>query len=252
MKLNSSYVGNVDSTFLINVFKEGFNLLRKYESVLDSATEYIENPSTYNTDEGIIFLDIVGELLDLDISNLDAFYIDSISGYQDLKRRLCDCFEYYYKIRDLVIDDYEAFLPIELDNLVELVRLIKNSYGHLALFLVRQYEIDSLTLDNYNDTVEFSLENACKDLGIVPPFNVILLKDALMDKVKLYKPRIEIFDEYPELEDKFFNKVGEEFYDLYYLTYDDVIGVIEDRIDPESLKRKLNEASKSIQESADK
>lgn len=250
MKLNSSYSGNTDANFLINVFKEGFNLLRKYDNLINTGLDYLEDPSTYTTDEGIIFLDIVGEFLDLEIENLTTFYIDSISGYQDLKRRLCDGFEFYYKIRDLVIDDYDAFLPIEMDNLKELVRLCKSSYGHIALFLVRQFEMESLTVENFNDVVEFSLENGCRDLGISTATAVIDLRGLLLEKVSEYKPRIEIFDEYPELEDKFFNKVGNEFYDLEYLTYDDVMDVIEERLDPEDLKRKLNEASGSIQESA--
>ena len=249
MRLNSSYSGNIDANFLINVFKEGFNLLRKYDSIINTGLDYIENPSTYTTDEGIIFLDIVGEFLDLEIENLTTFYIDSISGYQDLKRRLCDGFEFYYKVRDLVLDDYDAFLPIEMDNLKELVKLCKSSYGHIALFLVRQFEMETLTEENFKDVVEFSLENACKDLGISSAESVLNLRGLLLEKVSEYKPRIEIFDEYPELEDKFFNKVGNEFYDLEYLTYDDVMNVIEEKLDPEDLKRKLNEASGSIQES---
>lgn len=251
MKINTMYSGNTDSNFLMVVFKDGFNLLRKYDNLIVSIENYLEDPSSYTTDEGIIFLDIVGDLIELDVEHLTTFHINSISGYQDLKRRLSDGFENYYKLIDLLTPDYDAFLPIELSNLKEALRLAKNSYGHFALFLVRQFEMDDLTEENFESNVEFSLENACKDLGISGAFNVLSLRDLLNEKVKEYKPRIEIFDEYPDLEDKFFNKVGTEFYDLDYLTYEDVINVIEEKLDPEDLKRKLNEASGNIQESAD-
>lgn len=248
MKVSIDYIGNVDSNYLISVFKDGFSLLRKYDVLIGSIEGYLEEPSSYTTDNGIIFLDEVGDLLELEIPNLYKFYINSISGYLDLKRRLSDGFDAYYKLVELVTPDYDAFLPIEIDNLKEALRLIKVSYGHLSLFLVRQFEMEELTEENFKDTVEFSLENACKDLGFPTAKNVLELREFLLSKISEYKPKIEIFDEYPELEDKFFNKVGQEFYDLNYLTYDDVINVIEERLDPDDLKRRLDEASGNIQD----
>ena len=249
MKLNNGYNGNVDSNFLISVFKDGFNLLRKYDYVINSIEGYLKDPNSYTTDEGIIFLDVIGDVIEIEIPSLTSFYLNSISGYQDLKRRLSDGFDSYYKLVDLVSSDYDAFLPIEMDNLKETLRLAKTSYGHLALFLVRQFEMESIHEENYNERIEFSLENACKDLGFATMNSVFDLREYLLTKVSEYKPKIEIFDEYPDLEDKFFNKVGQEFYDLEYLTYEDVIDIIEEKLDPEDLKRRLDEASGSIQDS---
>lgn len=246
MKLNKEFSGNVDSNYLIDVFKEGFNLLRKYDSLINFASEYIENPSSYTTDEGILFLDVVGDIIELNLGAISSFHLNSLSGYQDLKRRISDAFENYYKLVDLVTPDYDAFLPIELDNLKEALGLAKSSYGHLALFLVRQFEMEGLTEENFKEEVEFSLENACKDLGISSPKAVLDIRDFLTNKVSEYKPQIEIFDEYPELEDKFFEKVGKEFYDLDYLTYEDVMNIIDEKLDPEDLKKKLNDSTRDL------
>lgn len=250
MKLSNNYSSNVDSKFLIDVFKEGFSLLRVYDKLIDLVEGHVENPDGYGNDEGIILLDYMTDLMELDITSLNTFYINSISGYQDLKRRLSDSFDYYYKIIEKVTPDYEAYLPIEIPDLKEVVSMMKASYGHMALFLVRQFEMESLTLENFKDTVEFSLENACSEFGLGAE-GILSLRQLLLERVTEYRPRISVFDEYPDLEDKFFNKVGVEFYDLNYLTYTDVMNVIEDKLDPEDLKRKLNEASGNIQESAD-
>lgn len=252
MKLNRDFENSIDSNYLVSVFKDGFALLRKYDNLIEYIEGYVENPSSYDNDEGIIFLDVIGELIDLNISNLDRFYINSYSGYQDLKRRLSDGFEAYYKVLEIVTPDYDAFLPIQMKDLERVLRLLKSSYGHLALFLVRQFEMEELTVENFKNTVEFSLENACKDLGFIDAESVLTLRGFLSDKVREYKPKIEIFDEYPELEDRFFEKVGQEFYDLDYLTYDDVINIIEEKLDPDDLKRRLDEASGSIQDTTNK
>ena len=249
MKLNKLYNGDVDSKFLISVFKEGFTLLRKLDDVIDSVEGYLENPDGYVIDEGLIFLDVLGDVLDLSIKNLDSFYVNSLSGYQDLKRRISDAFDNYYKLVDLVQGDYDAFVPIEFKVLPELLKVSRSCYGHLALFLVRQFEMESLTVENFNDVVEFSLENACKDLGINTAQNVIKIRDLLLERVSEYKPKIEVFDEYPDLEDKFFEKVGQEFYDLEYLTYEDVMAIIEERLDPEDLRKRLDEITRDIQDS---
>lgn len=252
MKLNRLYSGDADSMFLISVFKEGFTLLRKLDYVIESLENYLENPNSYDIDEGLIFLDAIGDVLDLDVHNLDTFYVNSLSGYQDLKRRISDAFDNYYKFRDLVQGDYDAFVPVEFKNLEVLLKYSKSCYGHLSLFLVRQFEMEELTLENFNDKVEFSLQNACKDLGINNAESVLKVRGFLLEKVNAYKPKIEIFDEYPELEDKFYEKVGQEFYDSDYLTYEDVINVIEEKLDPEDLKKRLDEATRDIQESDNK
>lgn len=252
MKLNRFYSGDADSKFLISVFKEGFTLLTKLDYVIDSVEGYLENPDSYVVDEGLIFLDVLGDVLDLSIKNLDSFYVNSLSGYQDLKRRISDAFDNYYKFKDLVQDDYDAFVPVEFKVLPELLKVTKSCYGHLALFLVRQYEMEELTLENFTEKVEFSLENACKDLGISSPEDVLKIRGLLLERVSEYKPKIEVFDEYPDLEDKFFEKVGNDFYDLDYLTYEDVMDIIEERLDPEDLRKRLDEITRDIQDSDSK
>ena len=56
-----------------------------------------------------------------------------------------------------------------------------------------------------------------------------------------YRPKIAVFEQYPDLEQPFFDKVGEEFYDLEYINVKHVLDIVNDVITAEDLLKELYE-----------
>ena len=238
MEINKySNTVQVDSNYLINALEEGMKLFNLSNKLIDSIVPFIEDKSKYDLDNGTILLDKLEELTSLNVKTVESFHLNAVSGYQDLRRRLFDTFESYYRLLAIINPTLDAFIPLDMDELNEVLELLKRMSGHLGIFIMRQFEFET-SKENMEFAVEVYLGNHKMGLS-----DLETLYTYMMNKVNEYRPRIETFDEYPHLEEQFMEKVGPWFYDIDYIKYEDVIAVIEDKLDPEDLKVKLNGGS---------
>lgn len=226
----------IDINYELNTLEEGLNLFNLCNRLIGEIEVYLTNEEEYDLDNGIILLDSLDALTSIRLSTLESFHINAVSGYQDIRRRLFDAFEALYPLKAIVASSLEVFVPLDEDELTDVYELLKIVSGHIGIFIFRQFEF--MKYKN-GEEPEFSLKMYLENHKI--SFEGFLdLYKGLLNKVKIYRPRIDTFDEHPELEDLFMEKVGPWFYDIKYIDYKDVLDVINDKLDPEDLKVKLN------------
>lgn len=237
MVLNNFSIGvKVDINYELRTIEQGMRLFKTANRLIDSIEVFLNDESKYDMDNGLILLDKLDEVICVDIATLESFSLNAVSGYQDLRRRLFDCFEAYYPLKAIITSNLESFIPLDINELNEVHFLMKTMAGHLGIFITRQFEFESFKEGN---APEMSLEMYLANNKMDKQAFLDLYK-GMQERITLYRPKIEIFDEHPELEESFMEKVGPWFYDINYMDYQDVLDVINDKLDPEDLKAKLN------------
>ena len=226
----------VDINYELRALEQGMRLFNTCNRLIDSIKNYLDDQSSYDLDSGLILLDKLDEVVSVELGTLESFSLNSVSGYQDLRRRLFDTFEAYYPLKAIISSSLEVFVPLDINELQEVNFLLKVVAGHLGIFIVRQYEFESA---KNGEEMEFSLKMYLEN-NKIDKEGFISLYEGMLNRVNEYRPRIGIFDEHPELEEAFMEKVGPWFYDINYIEYQDVMDVINEKLDPEDLKVKLN------------
>lgn len=226
----------IDIKYELATLEEGVNLFNLCNKLIDEIEVYLNNEEEYDLDNGIILLDSLDALTSIRVSTLESFHLNAVSGYQDLRRRLFDAFEAFYPLKAIVSSSLEVFVPLDENELNDVYSLLKIVAGHLGLFIVRQYEFEKY---KKGAEPEFSLRMYLENNKIGFE-QFVEWFDGMLNRIEKYRPRIDTFDEHPELEDLFMEKVGPWFYDIKYIDYKDVLAIINDELDPEDLKAKLN------------
>lgn len=238
MNINkNNFLGNFDATFLTDVLKTSMTVYNKGEALISEIVGYVNGTVPYTNDEGYMVLDQLEEFVQTDISQLEKFYDGRTSGYFDLNRRLKDVIKNFYRVKDVVEPLLDEFVPLTLNELKGVLKYTKAMVGHLCVFVRKQYEFA-----DYLNTgrCEFSLEVYMHDNNLTKAdINDLDIKMAA--RAIAYRPKIAVFEQYPDLEQPFFDKVGEEFYDLEYINVKHVLDIVNDVITPEDLLKELYE-----------
>lgn len=238
MNINrNNFLGNFDATFLTDVLKTSMTLYNKGEDLVSEIADYINKKVPYGNDEGYMVLDQLEEFIQVDISALVKFYEGRTSGYFDLNRRLRDVIKNFIQIKEVVEPLLDEFVPLTFNELKGVLKYLKAMIGHICVFVRKQYEFS-----NYLSTgeCEFSLEVYMHDNGLNrDDINDLDIKMAA--RAIAYRPKIAVFEAYPNLEQPFFDRVGEEFYDLEFINVKHVLDIVNDVISPEDLLEELYE-----------
>lgn len=238
MNINkNNFLGNFDATFLTDVLKTSMTVYNKGEALISEIVGYVNGTVPYTNDEGYMVLDQLEEFVQTDISQLEKFYDGRTSGYFDLNRRLKDVIKNFYRVKDVVEPLLDEFVPLTLNELKGVLKYTKAMIGHLCVFVRKQYEFA-----DYLNTgrCEFSLEVYMHDNNLTKTdINDLDIKMAA--RAIAYRPKIAVFEQYPDLEQPFFDKVGEEFYDLEYINVKHVLDIVNDVITAEDLLKELYE-----------
>lgn len=238
MNINkNNFLGNFDATFLTDVLKTSMTVYNKGEALISEIVGYVNGTVPYTNDEGYMVLDQLEEFVQTDISQLEKFYDGRTSGYFDLNRRLKDVIKNFYRVKDVVEPLLDEFVPLTLNELKGVLKYTKAMVGHLCVFVRKQYEFA-----DYLNTgrCEFSLEVYMHDNNLTKTdINDLDIKMAA--RAIAYRPKIAVFEQYPDLEQPFFDKVGEEFYDLEYINVKHVLDIVNDVITAEDLLKELYE-----------
>lgn len=226
----------IDVNFESEMLVQCLSLFNQCSKIVEEVGVFIDGKEDYNLDSGTILLDKLDEINMVKVNKIESFHINAMSGYQDLRRRLFDTFEAYSPLMGIINNNLDAFIPLDINELNEVHKLAKIVVGNLGIFILRQYEFEDAIAGG---KMEFSLEMYLKNNNMDSDA-LVNMYNAIKTKVDTYRPTIEIFDEHPELEEAFMEKVGPWFYDINYMEYQDVLDVINEKLDPEDLKVKLN------------
>lgn len=238
MKINNNnFLGNVDATFLVDVLTQSMRLYNASEDLIENVEGSLKDSTDFNADLGYEILTRLEDLVDSNLTAIERFYEGRVSGYPELNRRLKDVLINFNHIKRIINPLLDEFVPLTFDESKAVLKYLKAVVGHLCIFIRKQYELEDY-LDGKEP--EFSLEVYMSNTGLgrdeIESLNIKLAARAIA-----YRPRIAIFEEYPQLEQPFFDRVGEEFYDLEYLNVQYVLDVVNDKMSAEDLLRLIYE-----------
>lgn len=238
MKINTSnFLGNVDATFFVEVLTQSMKLYTNSEDLIINVEDSLKDSSNFNADLGYEILTRFEDLMDSNLSQLERFYEGRVSGYPELNRRLKDVLINFNQIKRVISPLLDEFVPLTFEESKGVLKYLKFLVGHLCIFIRKQFELEDYLAGN---EPEFSLEVYMSNMGLtfddVKSLNIKLAARAIA-----YRPKIAIFEEYPQLEQPFFDRVGEEFYDLEYLNVQYVLDVVNDKMSAEDLLKLIYE-----------
>lgn len=238
MKINlTNRLGKADMEFFRSVLTESFNLYNVCESIIAGVSDYATGKVPYNTDEGYEVIDRLTEIMQVRVESLKMFSESRVSGYSAANRRTDSALDAYYSIMNVAADSVDSFIPLTLSELESTYADLKSVVAHISIFIRTQYEFASYVA---GDEPEFALEVYMKDKGLTREDVLELDKDLIIRSI-IYRPRVAVFDDYPDLQGPFLDKVGDEFYDFEYINVNYVLAVINDELSLEALLEKIDE-----------
>lgn len=231
---------DVDTQYLLEVLTSSLKIIKEGVLVLDLMENYTKDEgANYQPNvDGYGVLSSIEEVIDLDYSSINKFYLSNATGHADLVRRQRDFLDGFTRFLDASNSLLDLYVPPTYVELVELEKLLKSSIGHLCVFVRKQFEFDNLEV---SDKVDFVLQTYLDNNGISLE-DALKIDVFLLSKIVQYRPKIAVFDKYPEYEVRFFDLVGEEFYDMEYLDIAKVLDIINEKITPEELLEEINSA----------
>lgn len=228
---------NVDTPFLLEVLTKSLHIIKEGTLIIDNIDKYESGEIEYVTNtEGYSVLSDLETIIDIDFSCITNFFSANVTGHIDLTRRLRDFLGGYTEVLDVINDALEIYVPFTFTDLISLNNSLKKALGHLCIFVRKQFEFDVLLETN---EVDFVLNAYLEHNGLTVE-DAVKLSAFLLGKALEYRPRVAVFDSYPEYETPFFDIVGDEFYDMEYIDIKKVIDVIKGKITPEALLEEIN------------
>lgn len=215
------------------------NTLLEVAPVCVSEEEFVKT-NTPVSEYAFHQLDILENLLALD-SYADIETFASSLACQDMvtTRRLTASVDFRKKLLALAEKVTTAYIPLSEAELKNLNKLIRQAIGHLSMFLYSQFDMSDTLSDverNEEPTVNIDVYRYAETVKV----DVIELEKSVEEAMVKYRPNLPVFEEFPELEEEFYDIAGPYLQDFELLedlvTTEDVRLVLnEPNIDLESL-----------------
>lgn len=183
-------------------------------------------------DADYYMLDLLSEVTGISIADsTDIITLSYACKNNVIARRMTEGLKYLRQLIELSQDAVELYTPLEEDEVKRVKDLLSNTIGCLSFSIFKQFDMQ-ITLDTL-DTDRVDINNVivnAADVGF-PVFSyfsedadMFTLMKELSKVVTKFKPTLELFEEYPELEEPFYDAVAEYAYDFTilepYLTID--------------------------------
>lgn len=223
------------------VFEEGMtalNTLLDISKVCTTEYEYskkygkIEDDySYYQLDE----MDLINELTGLDTLSLFAESL-SCKDYV-LSRRLNDFMQYFNISKELIENAEDAYVPLTKGEVDLIRRNIDYAIGNLSICFFYQFDMDNTIRcigENLEIEVDINLYQYSEANDI--PISDLVLK--VRESWLAHRPTLPLFEEYPELEDQFYDIAGP-----YVQDFD----ILENSITVQDIYRIINESDTDIE-----
>lgn len=243
LELNTLFY-KIDAEGMSDVVADTVNLLAK----VSIFKQYLA-PGTDEQDQ----LDEVEALEnELEYSSLRKFSICKCSLFDSTQRRVDSAIHYLDLLTEQIKKCSLAYMPLSEKVVATLTELVDNVLAELSYFAYFQFDLD-VTSDDLKEQKSINdvrvnvglyqhLEESGKDLEEVLNLVTTIMAD--------HRPQMTIFEEFPELEDTFYQIAGAYIMDFEkiadFVTADIVRAVITDSGDVEQI---IKELERSIRES---
>lgn len=227
---------------LQEIFENSISVISKYlsaDQILTTEENYREITGKSVEDFPYVQLDTLEGVLNTpSMEALKKFGEGLCSTSVVVNRRVTDFCEEDEKLRKRINELVSFYTPLTIGEIDEIKKQLKECIGHLIQFLYHEFEIKSIK-DCIKEGRDLSVnkfiaaycDEKNKNLG-----ELVLQLESVLES---YKPRMEIFDEYPELEDPFYEKCGPIIMDYEVLerllTIDMIKGVVNGSIEVDLL-----------------
>lgn len=218
MLLKNTYVslGNVQvsndefTDFFTNCQNIVKNLIA-LDKVLVGEEEYVSNGGILPEDVALedIQLDVIEEFVNYAVpESVPAVILKSCFKNGAIRLRFNAGFSLYKDVYSACERYTDMFIVLTAEQVNSLKETVKNSLSELLYGLFYQYDLDETFTSVCDDTegvnVNVSVNSFCASLSVKPESLAVQMKDLL----NVYKVSLDIFDEYPEYEEAFYDAVG--------------------------------------------
>lgn len=206
--------------------------LKTLESALVTEKEYLEANKGVDVDEfDFLQLSLIEDYLNFPEPLLLRKFSDGRCGASTAINRRCRDFVDKEEIIRTLADSYITnYIPLSTEEVSQLRGYVQSALSHLSTFLFFMYNVDDTCceamIDSHNYTINIDIHRyADKNL-----LNELSIATELFNLRFDYKPNINVLEQYPELEEPFYDVAGSSVEDFEALedklTYEDVIRVI--------------------------
>lgn len=250
MKLNKTVIKKNfdDLSGKVNlVFEEGIKALDTLLSISKvCVTEYEysnlygkveDNYSYFQLDE----MDMINDLTDLE--NLKLFSESLSCKDYVLCRRLRDFLQYFNLTKELIENAEDVYIPLTKQEVDLIKRNLDYAIGNLSICFYYQFDMDTTAScigDNRELEVDINVYQYAEANNMSVSDLVLKVKESWSE----HRPSLPLFEEYPELEDQFYDIAGAFVQDFDLLessiTVDDIYRIINDsETDIEALVKEI-------------
>jgi hypothetical protein len=179
-----------------------------------------------------------GLSLSIEYSNLEMFAEGMFSASESTQRRITNAVHYLAQFKERIKAHAEAYIYLTTEEVEVLKELANNILAELAYFTFFEFELDK-TADTIIKKAELEVNivvHRYTDMQQIPIEHLLISIQRIM---KIYRPVLGLFEQYPELEEEFYNVAGPYIKDFEvlteYVTLDMVKGVISGSLDVETV-----------------
>ena len=233
--------------------KESFTILNsllKVSKVSMNDVEYQNSVALPVEDYPYFQLDVLTEFTD--VSGLQSLKLMAKSlSARDLvtNRRLKSALDYKEKLMSVIEQVTTAYIPLSSEDIASVASLDKQALGNLATFIYYQFGLD-LTIDSAENESEVVANINVYQYAEATNMDVVVLAREVEKVMKDFRPTLPVFEEFPELEEEFYDIAGVYVQDFEALeseiTAEDVKRVLtEDRLDLEDFIKEIEARAKN-------
>lgn len=243
-EINTS-IATASVTEVANAIKESTEIIDLLLPITKELQDREKFEDKYGADHEDRLLDLLDEIVEYPIPKaLIDFATFAVPIEVQAYRRASDAVSNFNKVKQIAFTNASIALPFEVDEHEEFVNLCRQTLGNTAymlLIFLDLAEIKKHIINKEDYDIPSCLIQYLKSRGNIDDQVVLAYCDKIIDVARSYRPVMPLFDEYPELEDPFFEAMGSASMDLTdiedFVTIEDIKAIINGEEPDDIVKR---------------
>ena len=192
-------VGTVSNDRLLSCLEEAIRLAHDAEQAYNILTEY-KRGELYE-DDAVEELEAYTKFTAI---NLGYFHAWKCSRYVVVNKYLNDVFDNIKVAEQNLNTSVDLMLSIKNEELEAVINQLYNLASSLYYFIVKEFDLEDLThgVEDQDEIVNKYCAKKCMD------YSDFVIK--MLNKSKEFKLKVELFDEFPQYEDAFYDALGSD------------------------------------------
>jgi hypothetical protein len=240
--INTTF-GKLSDERVVDAVTDAIQAMQMFTDLHAALTKAEEAGESGNDDAEMEMLDMVEAMtMDLSFDGLEAFAQNMAASSDSIQRRLNNGVHYLTEAAKLLNTISVAFIPMTTKQIQVLKEYSAEILAELSYFTFYQYNLDQTQESIAHDKeieINLAVVRYCDNSG-ADVKEVLIKVVAIMSQ---YRPRFTIFEEFPELEDEFYNIAGAYIRDFdtlsEFVTADVVKAVLSGDADVEQVIKSL-------------